>query len=297
MPRFSGAEPKILYHNNYKYCDMFYRETLSLLMVLAVCGCIPAVSSADGSNGYVLQALIDKAIDGDVVQVPVGTYNENICIDKNLTLQGTDENKTIIDGNKECSVITIGPDHHVKLSKLTIMNGSAHKGGGIYIDLGSNVTAEDCMIQLNHAINSGGGVYVEVTSAFKLDGTKIFLNTASFGGGIYTDGKVMLDSGDIYHNLAFQHSDSGGGIYVDKHGIIACDIARVVYQNTPVDVNGPLKCWCCCDGTTPAYSCFTRDGDTKSVTAYCRTIKPWYTAGNCIPGTAPCSSDAKCTCQ
>ena len=80
----------------------------------------------------------------------------------------------------------------MKLSKLTIKNGSAHKGGGIYIDLGSNVTAEDCMIQLNHAIHSGGGVYVEVTSAFKLDGTKIFLNTAGFGGGIYTDGKVDL---------------------------------------------------------------------------------------------------------
>ena len=56
----------------------------------------------------------------------------------------------------------------------------------------------------------------------------------------------MLDSGDIYHNLASPNSDSGGGIYADKHGTIACDIARMVYQNTPVDVNGPNKCWCCC---------------------------------------------------
>jgi nitrous oxidase accessory protein NosD len=146
---------------------MYIRGVLSLLMVLAVCSCIPGASSADSPNGRALQLLIDKASDGDVVQVPVGTYTENLVIDKNLTLQGTDENKTIIDGNKTGSVIAIGPDHHVKLSKLTIMNGSAHKGGGIYIDLGSNVTAEDCMIQLNHAINSGGGVYVEVTSAFK----------------------------------------------------------------------------------------------------------------------------------
>jgi predicted outer membrane repeat protein len=225
---------------------MFYREALSLLMVLAVCGCIPAVSSADGSNGCVLQALIDSASDGDVIQVPVGTYTENIFIDKNLTLQGTDENKTFIDGNKTGSTITIGPDHHVKLSKLTIKNGSAHKGGRIYIDLGSNVTAEDCLIQLNRAVNSGGGVYVEVTSAFKLDGTKIFLNTAGFGGGIYTNGKVILDSGDIYYNLASPHSDSGGGIYADKHGTIACDIARIVYQNTPEDAVNAVKCEYCC---------------------------------------------------
>ena len=173
-------------------------------MVLAVCGCIPVVSSEDKPNGSDLQSLIDNANEGDVVQVPVGTYTENIFIDKNLTLQGTDANETILDGNKTGSAITIGFFHpvNVKLSKVTVKNGSAHKGGGIYIDMGSNVTAENCMIQLNHAIHSGGGVYVDRDSVFKLVDTKISLNTADFGGGIYTDGKVVLDSGEVYHNLA-----------------------------------------------------------------------------------------------
>jgi predicted outer membrane repeat protein len=215
-----------------------YGKRISLMALLIFCGCVPSVSPAD------LQSLIDNANEGDVVQVPVGIYTENLVIDKNLTLQGTDENKTIIDRNKTGSTIAIGPDHHVKLSKLTIMNGSAHKGGGIYIDLGSNVTAEDCMIQLNHAIHSGGGVYVEVTSAFKLDGTNIFLNTATFGGGIYTDGKVDLGTGEIYHNLA--SPNSGGGIYHDLHSALVGFTISLAHGNTPDDNGGPTKWHCCC---------------------------------------------------
>jgi hypothetical protein len=117
-------------------------------------------------NGKI-QDAVNAAWDGDTIKVSPGTYTENVKIDKSLAVNGAGACKTIVNGDTDGdsvgdgSVFTILPNVDVSLSDMTITNGKANYGGGIFNDppplkVGSTLTLNKVLITRNTALYGGG---------------------------------------------------------------------------------------------------------------------------------------------
>lgn len=92
-----------------------------LLLTIVFSGCFEEEKeSSNGENIPVayIQQLINNASIGDSIIIPIGTYIENVSINKSIILVGEDREKTIIEGS-----IDISADN-VTLSNFTILNGT-----------------------------------------------------------------------------------------------------------------------------------------------------------------------------
>ena len=120
--------------------------------------------------------------------------------DANLTITGPTTSPGItIDGggNHRVMVVLSGATH---IANLTIANGNAFNGGGIY-NAGPD-TGKDGIIL------SDGGTLTVTNSAFSG-------NSAFDGGGIYNDGTLTVTNSTFSGNSAFDPG-LGGGIYNDR---------------------------------------------------------------------------------
>ncbi len=106
-----------------------------------------SVCPGDGTIGWPycrIQYGIDNASDGDTIIVFQGTYYENqITINKALTIQGAGWASTIIDGSyatlTSCGLIRIIANGNVILNGFTVRNAGGPPNGGDYNDDLTNV--------------------------------------------------------------------------------------------------------------------------------------------------------------
>jgi len=234
-----------------------------------------------------IQAAIDAAGDGDTVRIAYGTYHENLVITEDITLQGgwsskcttrlyEDPQHTIIDGGAAGSVVSVTTGSTATLDTLTLTNGHAQKGGGLYVSGASptldNVVVTGNVISPTGSTQSdytqwayGGGVFVE-NGTITLTDCKITYNTSDpsaanicFGGGLALDwvptggATAVLEGTYIMSNS--NPSDStlyGGGLFLDagsevtfegNDNLIAYNEAKAgggVYMYGDVDLEGVL---------------------------------------------------------
>ncbi len=115
-----------------------------------------------------IQAAIDASVDGDVVEIDDGTYtgtgNKDLdFVGKAITVRSAsgDPALCIIDCENDGRGFYFhnaeGPDSIVL--GLTITNGSASSGGGVYCRDFSSPALTNCTISGNSASNGGGGVH------------------------------------------------------------------------------------------------------------------------------------------
>ncbi len=179
---------------------------LGLLAISASPGHAASVPVSPGEN---LQAAIDAASAGDVLELGAGRYDGDIDFGgKAVTVRGVGT-ETVIRGTGDGPVVTFssGEGTDSVLDSVTVTGGEAARGGGILID-GASPTVLRCAIVRNRAAAQGSGIHV-------------------------TGGSLAR----IYNNLVFRSRRRGNA---DPHGIEIVDASPTVVNNTVVkgDSNG-----------------------------------------------------------
>jgi filamentous hemagglutinin family protein len=137
----------------------------------------------------------------------------------NITLQGTGQTTTFLDGQNTRRVMDISAGT-VAINGVTIRNGQTpitgavftRSGGGIRVQGGSTtVTVSNSTLSGNTANNRGGGIYNYLNSRVNVSSSTLSSNSASFGGGIANRGILTVSNTSLLSgNTA---SSQGGGIF------------------------------------------------------------------------------------
>jgi parallel beta-helix repeat protein len=193
-----------------------------------------------------LQTALTTAEDNaedDEIQIVQGTYRGNFAFasaeEFYLIIKGgytegcasreVDPTNTVIDANSANSVFSLIGNNIVNfvIDGLTIQDGNAYNGGGLYIKTTEGeVTLTNNIISENKATSSGGGVFIGGAVTVTITDNEISGNTMSWdsyghrGGGIYIGGSstATLTGNEISGNVARARniradSTYGGGIF------------------------------------------------------------------------------------
>jgi len=210
-------------------------------------------------NFATIQLAIDASVNGDIVSVSNGTYNENINFNgKEIEVIGNtaDPTQVIIDGGGTGSVVIFenGEGGITTLNGFTIQNGggtlgvpvtfspyapaSGYYGGGIYCyqsnPLLKNIIVENNSLGTNNDLgSSGAGIYIGRSTNVIIEGpfTIIRNNTSAIyrGGGICIDNSTVTIDGTTG---TVEISNNSGGNY---GGGIAMFLSDITLNN--VDIN------------------------------------------------------------
>jgi parallel beta-helix repeat protein len=123
-----------------------------------------------------INASIAGASSGDTILVKKGIYNENVVIDKPITLEGENKALTIIDGNGKGTVVWINANVTV-LSGFTIQNsGKNFRDSGVYLNCSMGSSISD-----NLVTNNNIGIYMLESAKSHLENNNLLENKFNFG--------------------------------------------------------------------------------------------------------------------
>lgn len=168
--------------------------------------------AGDPTPPMLIQTAINFLSPGRIINIEDGTYAERLVIDKSLTLDGTSETGTILDGSSLVGLgsgVIINPAiTNVTIQDLTIKNfagNSPNAYAGIYAMNGNNnLTVKNCTIKDNIG---GCGFYANgPVNLVTLDNLDVSGHTAAFGaarGIVIWNGfkeKISITNCDVYNN-------------------------------------------------------------------------------------------------
>ena len=190
-----------------------------------------------------IEAAIEAAQAGDEIRIGPGVWYENLFVSKQLTITGSGQGVTIIDGSQpqlysfgSCFVVTgffSKSGDPFRLQSLSLRNGfgaeiyGVVRGGGIYCEYAAvelnEVTIEDCSAERQGKYDSmgWGGAICNYGGDCVINDSILRNNTSfSYGGAIFNGGSIELNDTLITNNIA---DLEGGGLYAFSLGSsVAC---------------------------------------------------------------------------
>ncbi|MCK4577265.1 MAG: DUF1565 domain-containing protein [Candidatus Marinimicrobia bacterium] len=188
-----------------------------------------AVDSLHTRTVYLAEGVYSTASNSERFPIPCLSY---------LSLQGSDEQNTILDAEDNSRVLDCYYSHNPTIHDLTIQNGTASQGAGIRVYF-SNPRLTHVTIKNN----TGVGVYCSNSDIHIIWGTLIGNNTTMYeydiGGGI-----ILNYSTSRFINVTICHNASywweGGGLY--SFNSSSSIVNGILWGNTPQQIYFE-PCW------------------------------------------------------
>lgn len=163
---------------------------------------------APGSACKTIGHAIALASSGDSIMVAAATYTENLTIGISLNVLGAGASTTILDGGGAGTVVTIhNTGTSVILSRMTVRNGQATDGGGVYNSGNLTITSTtisgngaSCAIPLNQHSAAGGGIANGGTLTIynsTVSGNRASCLRGARGGGAAVSGGGISNGGTL----------------------------------------------------------------------------------------------------
>ena len=184
----------------------------------------------DSGAGSLRQAIIDanNTAGTDTINLPSGTYtllgaagedaaaSGDLDITDDVIIVGAGAATTIIDGNNNDRVFHLPGvgSTTATISGITIQNGDANNGGGIFVGNFTTLNLSDAALTGNRHSGSGSGGAIHVHGTANLDRVLMSGNNADLGGAIGYHGANggSLTNVTISGNTS---SGNGGGLWTD----------------------------------------------------------------------------------
>lgn len=203
---------------------------LTLVTLLGLSNTLPdaraltyIVTNTDASGpGSLRQAILDANSNAgyDTIHFAPGLNGTIVltgalpAIAGDLALEGPGATELAVSGADTYRVFYVNSGVAVTLTGLTVRDGRADRGGGIY-SLGTLVLSDTHVVS-NTATQDGGGLCAWSGRATLLGGLMAHNHAAIRGGGICMyDSSVILSRTHILDNDV---DNNGGGVYVDRAG-------------------------------------------------------------------------------
>jgi predicted outer membrane repeat protein len=182
---------------------------------------VDGVNGDDGNNCKTkatacgtIEHAITLAASGDTIQISAATYQENLSIPFNLTLNGANQATTIVDGTSTANVFTVGAGISLTLLNLTIKNGVGYSGGGGVNNSGT-LTVNKSNFYVNTALSGGAilntGMATISNTTFNSNSPYFFGHSASCGA-IDNRSTMTITTSTFFNNYANNNYTSGGAI-------------------------------------------------------------------------------------
>lgn len=205
--------------------------------------------AAGNASTCSLRDAIAASADGDTIAFDVGS-NQTITLISNtvltlpsgiaLTIDGSGSPGLTIDGNNATQVFHLGTSSQpvviqdltiahgnsatrgggiytfagkMTLNRVTIVGSSANQGGAIFLEYGSTMVMDECVVKNNSSADittGGGGIYVAQSKLTMTRSTLSGNTTAGSGGAMWCEGDLEIDNSTIYGNSASGFEGGGG---------------------------------------------------------------------------------------
>lgn len=228
-----------------------FRSAAALVFVLGLLNLLSSAEpAAQGQSdctvtvqpGQPIQQAIDAAPEGAVICLTAGTWEENIKINKLLTLRGMGQEQTKITGKgKDEPVIEIFSEAEIAVGIEGLTVAEAKRADGILIIGKARATISGSQI----SGNEWGGIELWDSTQATISGSQVSDNGAV---GIWLRGSAqatisssqLLDNGDVGIVLSgsAQATISGSQLSGNSYGIWLWDLAQATISDSQVLGNG-----------------------------------------------------------